>query len=148
MWYLTDQKSKTRQKPSNWPEVGPLGRDIDRIFSNLVYHDISSPLPLMIWCDSDTIIILAKIYGLNLNEIDITVADQTLLLKTTSDTAEAEANILSQVQNENMPSYTIPLLYQVAVSQIEADLDNDFLYIKLPRLKENTTEENAVGYLQ
>ncbi len=148
MWDLIDQKSKPRRKPSNWPEVGPLGRDIDHVFSNLVYRDTSSPLSLTIWCDSDTIIILATIYGLSLNEVDITVADQALLLKIIPDIAEVEANIPGQVQNENMPSYTIPLLYQVAVSQIEAGLDNDFLYIKLPRLKENMTEENTIEYLQ
>jgi len=146
VWQFTDQKLKARRKLSNWPEVGPLGRDIDRVFSNLVYRDISSPLALTIWCDSDTIIILAKIYDFNLNEVDITVADQALLLKTTPDIGAVEANIHHQTQNE--PLYTIPLLYQVAVSQIEADLDNDLLYIRLPRLKEPMAAENGTKYLQ
>jgi len=135
MWQLSDD-SNASGKLTRWLKVGPLGANIDRVFSNLVYGDNSSPLPLTIWCNPDVIIILAETGHLSENEIDITVADKSLRLRIGPFLEDDESKLNITLPQHPPPDkiYTIPLLYQVNLDWIEAEFCNNLLHIKLRRL--------------
>ena len=150
MWQLPEQKEKTRRRSTNWPQIGPLGRDVGQVFSSLVYNDTSSPLPLTIVCGQDVITVLADTTRLDSNEIDIAVADQTLYLS-----LEAQEEALSAAASDQPTpteldsfSHSVSLPYRVDVGQIDAGFDNDMLHITLPKLQSNLSDLTDRQYTQ
>lgn len=141
---------KVRSRPLNWPEVGPLRRDVNRLFSSLAYHDESGPLPLSVWYDQHVIFILTKTDHLDSKEVDIAVADQSLLLSfaEAADEPESEANVPAWEDARDLYPYVIQLPYRIDVNQIDASFDDDLLQIRLMRLKGQETEEDLIQYLQ
>ncbi len=141
---------KVRGRPLNWPEVGPLRRDVNRLFSSLAYQDESGPLPLTVWYDQHVILILTKTDHLDSKEVDIAVADQSLLLSFAgaAEGSEPEANVPAWEGEWNLNPYVVQLPYRIDVNQIDASFDDDLLQIRLLRLKGQETEEDLIQYLQ
>ncbi|MEM7032714.1 MAG: hypothetical protein AAF629_24385 [Chloroflexota bacterium] len=137
---------------SKWPKVGPLGRDAGQVFSTFVYEDNNSPLTLTMVCTGQAIMIFSNTEHVDASEIDITVADQALFLKLSSDDIEADSQSSGHPDilindNEENGVYKIPLMFEIDVTQIEAGYDNDLLHIKLPRLDSNQGL-GTLNYLQ
>jgi HSP20 family molecular chaperone IbpA len=149
-WRQNDPNNKVRGRPLNWPEVGPLRRDVNRLFSNLTYQDESGPLPLTVWYDQNVILILTKTDHLDSKEVEIAVAEQSLLLSFagTAEGREADANVAAWEGEGNLHPYVIQLPYRIDINQIDASFDDDLLQIRLLRLKGQETEEDLIQYLQ
>lgn len=149
-WRQDDPNNKVRGRPLNWPEVGPLRRDVNRLFSSLAYQDESGPLPLTVWYDQHVILILTKTDHLDSKEVDIAVADQSLLLcfAGAEEGCEAEADVPAWESEWNLQPYVIPLPYRIDVNQIDASFNDDLLQIRLLRLKGQETGEDLIQYLQ
>jgi HSP20 family molecular chaperone IbpA len=149
-WRHNKPNRKIRTRALNWPEVGPLRRDVNRLFSSLAYQDESGPLPLTVWYDQHLILILTKTDHLDAKEVDIAVADQSLLLSFTgaAEGGEPEARVPAWEGEWDLQPYVIQLPYRIDVNQIDTSFDDDLLQIRLLRLKGQEPEEDLIQYLQ
>ena len=145
-WRQSNSLNKPRSKILNWPDIGPLRRGLDRLFSQLVYQDNFGPVPLMIWQNEDMIIILAKIEHLVSEKLNLTVGEQSLLLNFSQacDEPKAETDPPFDQANEQFLPYVINFPYPIDLNQIETDVDDDLLHLRLRRAQKPETEAGVV----
>ena len=145
----SDKKNKFRLKVSSWQNIGPLGKNIDRVFSNLVYQKDSQLLPLTVYCSQDLTIVLADTKFLGLDELDITVEESLVQLTVISELGPDSAIIEEGYfeQEDAFYSHTIPLFHKVDVSQMGVSLEDNILRIELPHMKREDAGTSLV-YLQ
>jgi len=122
-----------------WGEpLAPLRRiqeEIDRAFRDHRWAPSAEFPPINIWRGPDGIIVTAKIPGVSLDAVDLTVHQNTLTIKgrREPEAKEPEAGLHRRERTFGPFSRTIALPFNVDPEQVKAAAQNGILTVELPR---------------
>jgi HSP20 family protein len=127
---------------SAWREMERLRREMNRLFAEWPRQsrwDAAPGYPAMnVWTDQDSIVVTAELPGVVLEDLDISVEDDTLTLRGTRQRDEEEGAIYHR-QERRQGSFlrTFRLPFRVDAEKVEATFKNGVLSIALPRAEED-----------
>jgi HSP20 family protein len=109
---------------------------------------IQSRFPLINgWVNDDGLIVTAEIPGVEPDDIDISIIDESLTISGSRDDEELAEN--SQYVRRERPSgkfsRTIELPFQIDVDAVQAQFQNGLLRIELPRIPEEKPRKIKVN---
>ena len=123
---------------SIWREMDQLQRDMNRLFSGYspsVLRTAPSYPAINIWSNEDSQIITAEMPGVDVNDIGIDVAADSLTLtgKRNPDTDSNGKSYHRRERTFGQFSRTIQLPFMVDTSKVDAQFSDGILQITLPR---------------
>lgn len=91
--------------------------------------------PINIWASEEKIVVVAEVPGINAEDIDLQVCNQTMTLKTKRDLANPEEGQSFHRRERGYGQFTrsIELPYAIDSEKVEASLSNGMLRIELTR---------------
>lgn len=91
--------------------------------------------PINIWASEEKIVVVAEVPGINAEDIDLQVLNQTMTLKTKRDFANPEEGQSFHRRERGYGQFTrsIELPYAIDSEKVEASLSNGMLRIELTR---------------
>jgi len=133
----------------------PLGRSWSR--ANASGGIVAQPMPLDVYATEDNAVILAAVPGMDPNDLDLTVQENTVTLsgsvRSTSESQEAQ-NATWYIRELPTGTYrrSISLPFAVEADRAEATFDHGILRVVLPkaealkpkRIAINTTQHQAI----
>jgi len=92
-----------------------------------------------IWTDQDSAIVTAELPGVDLEDIEISVEDDTLTLRGDRQREELEEGVTYHRQERRFGSFlrTFQLPFRVDAEKVDATLKNGVLSVFLPRAEED-----------
>jgi HSP20 family protein len=132
-----------RGRMSPWREMDRLRRDMNRLYtdwSTEAGRAVAPGYPAMnVWTDQDSAIVTAELPGANLEDIDISVEDDTLTLSGDRQRDELEESVTYHRRERRFGSFlrTFQLPFRVDAAKVDATLKNGVLSISLPRAEED-----------
>jgi HSP20 family protein len=99
-----------------------------------------------IWTDQDSAIVTAELPGVNLEDIDISVEDDTLTLRGDRQRDALEEGVTYHRQERRFGSFlrTFQLPFRVDAEKVDATLKNGVLSVSLPRAEEDKPRRIAI----
>jgi HSP20 family protein len=130
---------------SIWREMDRMQREMNRLLgqSRLVAPGFPAT---NVWSGADSVIVTAEVPGVDPEQLEISVVNETLALS-------GERNLVELGENEKYHrrergygrfSRTIQLPFRVAADQVEASFTNGVLHITLPRAEEDRPKKITV----
>lgn len=145
---------RRKSSPSLWEEMDKLQREMNRMFdSSNMNRFMNQPLnshdfPAMnVWTKADTgQVITAEIPGMNVVDLDIKVAGETLTISGSRPAPEESDGIKHHRQERGYGSFTrtIQLPFPINVDQVEANYEKGVLKIWLPRAESDKPRKITV----
>lgn len=145
---------RRKSSPSLWEEMDKLQREMNRMFdSSNMNRFMNQPLnshdfPAMnVWTKADTgQVITAEIPGMNVDDLDIKVAGETLTISGSRPAPEESDGIKYHRQERGYGSFTrtIQLPFPINVDQVEANYEKGVLKIWLPRAESDKPRKITV----
>jgi HSP20 family protein len=128
-------------------EMGQLQNEMDSIFSNLPADRTTQVFPQFnVWEDSDGLMVVSELPGLEPQDMDISVEGDTLTVKGTKkapELKEKDAFVKRELFFGNF-SRSVKLPFRIDSDQIEANFKNGILTIKLGRPEEEKPKKITV----
>ena len=127
---------------SSWREMERLRREMNRLFAEWPRQAGWGAAPgypaMNIWTDQDSFVVTAELPGVVLEDLDISVEDDTLTLRGMRQRDEKEGAIYHR-QERRHGSFlrTFRLPFRVDAEKVEATFKNGVLSIALPRAEED-----------
>ena len=140
----------TRRYRSPWTEMQRLRRDIDRLFTD-ASADIRRPgaagYPAMnVWTNPDGAIVTAELPGINPEDIDISVQNDTLTLTgSRQPNALQEDEVYHRRERGNgrfTRSFQLP--FHVEAGKVDAVFDKGILQVSVPRAEADKPKKITV----
>jgi len=116
---------------------------MNRLFtdwSTQARRTVAQGYPAMnIWTDQDSAIVTAELPGVDLEDIEISVEDDTLTLRGDRQREELEEGVTYHRQERRFGSFlrTFQLPFRVDAEKVDATLKNGVLSVFLPRAEED-----------
>ena len=90
------------------------------------------------WVNDDGVILTAEIPGVELDNLDMSIIEQSLTLSGTRNSPgfPQDAQIRRRERNDGEFSRTLELPFRVNIDEVDAQLQNGVLRLELPRLPE------------
>ncbi len=135
---------------SPWREVDRLRRDMNRLltdYSTQARRTVAPGYPAMnIWTDQDSAIVTAELPGVDLEDINISVEDDTLTLSGSRRRDELKEGAIYHRRERRFGSFlrTFQLPFRVDADKVDATLTNGLLSISLPRAEEDRPRRIAI----
>ncbi len=120
-----------------WAEFGEFERAMNRVFGDLYPTRTENP-PVNIWTGKDDIVLTAELPGIEPNDLDISVHENTLTLRLLSPGADAGTERRPDLSSAARClhagfSRSLRLPFEVDGDKAEAKLENGILKLTLPR---------------
>jgi HSP20 family protein len=140
----------TRRYRSPWTEMQRLRRDIDRLFTD-ASTDIRRPgaarYPAMnVWTNPDGAIVTAELPGINPEDIDISVQNDTLTLTGSRQPNALKEDEIYHRRERGHGGFTrsFQLPFHVEGGKVEAVFDKGILQVSLPRAEADKPKKITV----
>ncbi len=139
-----------RRFVSPWREMAQLQREMNRLFSDsfFVAGNRNTPTyPAMnAWTNQDGAVITVELPGVNPEDIDISVAGETLTLTGSRQPRELQAGEKYHRRERNYGQFsrTVQLPFKVEADQVEATFARGVLSISLVRAEEDKPKKITV----
>jgi len=145
---------RRKASPSMWEEMDKLQREMNRMFdSTYLNRFLNQPVnshdfPAMnVWTKSDSgQVITAEIPGMDIDDLDIKVAGETLTISGSRPSPEENDDIKYHRQERGYGSFTrtIQLPFPIDVDKVEANYEKGVLKIWLPRAESDKPRKITV----
>ncbi len=145
---------RRKSSPSMWEEMDKLQREMNRMFdSTYLNRFLNQPLnshdfPSMnVWTKADSgQVITAEIPGMDIDDLDIKVAGETLTISGSRPSPEENDDIKYHRQERGYGSFTrtIQLPFPIDVDKVEANYEKGVLKIWLPRAESDKPRKITV----
>ncbi len=145
---------RRKSSPTLWEEMDKLQREMNRMFdSSYMNRFLDRPLnshdfPAMnVWTKADSgQVITAEIPGMNVEDLDIKVAGETLTISGSRSAPEEGDEIKYHRQERGYGSFTrtIQLPFPIDIDKVEANYEKGVLKIWLPRAEADKPRKIAV----
>lgn len=116
---------------------------------NRLHHDagMAEFPPINLWTREQGLLLMAEVPGVDPDQLDVTVHDDTLMLKgqRTLNTAADEVTYHRRECGDGTFGRTVALPYRVAVDQVEAKIENGVLTVMLPRHEDERPKRIAIN---
>ncbi len=129
-------RSPTRQRWDPWSEFGDFERAMNRVFGDLYPTRAEYP-PINIWTGQDDVVLTAELPGLEPDDLDISVQENTLTLRGAPKGKESEPREGETMHRRECVragfsrSWRLP--FEVDGDKVDAKLENGILKLMLPR---------------
>lgn len=126
---------------SSWREMERLRREMNRLFAGMPRWTGVSAAPsypaMNVWTNQNGAVVTAELPGLNPEDIDISVQNDTLTLRGSRQPDELQEGETFLRRERGCGSFTrsLQLPFQVESGQVEASYAKGILSITLPRAK-------------
>ena len=124
---------------SHWREMDRVRREMNRVFHSLPTQatwDVAQGYPAMnVWTDEDSIVVSAELPGIDLEDIGISVEDDTLTLRGDREPDEVEEGVTYHRRERRHGSFvrTFRLPFRVDAENVDATFTKGVLSVTLPR---------------
>ncbi len=145
---------RRKASPSMWEEMDKLQREMNRMFdSTYLNRFLNQPVnshdfPAMnVWTKADSgQVITAEIPGMDIDDLDIKVAGETLTISGSRPSPEENDDIKYHRQERGYGSFTrtIQLPFPIDVDKVEANYEKGVLKIWLPRAESDKPRKITV----
>jgi HSP20 family protein len=135
---------------SPWQEMRRLQRDMNRIFARMPKSfegEVAPSYPAMnVWTNEDGAIVTAELPGINPEDIDISVVENTLTVKGSRQPDELQEGETYHRRERGCGTFarTFQLPFQVEVGKVEGVFEKGVLRISLPRAEAEKPKKIAV----
>ena len=135
---------------SPWREIERLQRDMNRLFSDTVSgvgrRNAPSYPAINIWTGEKGAVVTAELPGLSPEDIDISVAGETLTLTGNREPDEFQEGTRYHRRERNHGRFTrtFQLPFSVEMSKVEATFEKGILHIDLPRAEQEMPKKIAI----
>ena len=138
----------TSRRGTLWTDLDQLHRDMNRLFESFSSGQGSSGnFPAVnIWTGADDAFLTAELPGLNPDQLDITVKDNTVTIRGSRDTeqlAEGES-YLRQERGTGTFVRSFALPFQVDSAKVTAQYQKGILQLTLPRAEADKPKKISV----
>lgn len=132
MWWRTVNGN------SVWQEMERMRQQLDRMADNMTYRSAPSFPALNVWSNTDGLLVTAEVPGVEPENLDIAIVNQTLTLSGSRQPADLDEQARYHRQERGCGEFkrTIELPYRIAADKVEAKFKNGVLTIALPRVEE------------
>jgi HSP20 family protein len=127
-----------------------LRRDMNRLFTDWSREPGPSVTPgypaMNIWTDDDSAIVTAELPGVNLEDIQISVEDDTLTLRGDRRREDVGEDVTFHRRERRFGSFVraFRLPFRVDAERVDASLKNGVLNVSLPRAEEDRPRRIAI----
>jgi HSP20 family protein len=110
------------------------------------WTDAPSYPAMNVWTDADNAVITAELPGANLNDIEISIEDDTLAVRGNREPDEPEEDVTYHRRERRFGSFnrSFRLPFRVDAEKVEATLLNGILTISLPRAEADKPKKITV----
>jgi HSP20 family protein len=124
-----------------------LEHEMDFLFGGTRGPNRSDYPPLNAWVGDEGLIVTAEIAGVDPDDIQLTVENETLILSGTREVEELPENARHRRRERGFGEFsrTLELPFRIDASSIEATAGNGVLQIVLPRLPEEKPRKISVN---
>ena len=135
---------------SPWREIEQMQRDMDRLFNRMTRFDRPAIAPefpaINIWANEERLVVTAELPGVNTDDIDISVVNETLTLSgiRQPDTLEEGDKYHRRERRHGKFSRTFQLPFAIEADNVEAVFENGVLHVSLPRAEAEKPKKIAV----
>ena len=133
-----------------WREIEQMQNDMDRLFNRMTRFDRPAIAPefpaINIWANEEGLVVTAELPGVNPNDIDISVVNETLTLSgmRQPDTLEEGDKYHRRERRHGKFSRTFQLPFAIEADNVEAVFENGVLHVSLPRAEAEKPKKIAV----
>jgi len=115
-----------------------MRRQLDRMADNMTFRSVPSFPALNVWSNADGLLVTAEVPGVQPDDLDIAIVNQTLTLSGRREPADLDENARYHRRERGCGEFkrTIELPYRVAADKVEAKFKHGVLTIVLPRVEE------------
>ena len=130
------------RRPAAWQEMERIRREMNRLFDS-DQPGRFRPAPgypaLNVWTSEEGLVVTAELAGVNVDDIDISVVNETLTLSGARrpDQAGEEVKYHRRERGHGKFTRALQLPYPVDSEKVEASFKNGVLHITLPRAEED-----------
>ena len=138
------------RRASPWREMLHLQRDMNRLLSETSSWpslSVATSYPAMnVWTDQDGVFVTAELPGVNPEDIDISVQNDTLILRGNREPEEVHEGRTYHRRERGSGGFTrsLQLPFQVNSNQVEAAYEKGVLSIALPRAEADKPKKIAI----
>jgi HSP20 family protein len=130
------------RRPTAWREMERIRREMNRLFDSNQrgrYRQAPDHPALNVWTSEDGLVVTAELAGVNVDDIDISVVNDTLTLSGARepDRVGEEVKYHRRERGHGKFSRALQLPYPVDSEKVEASFKNGVLHITLPRAEED-----------
>ena len=135
---------------SPWREIEQMQRDMDRLFNRMTRFDRPAIAPefpaINIWANEEGLVVTAELPGVNTDDIDISVVNETLTLSgmRQPDTLEEGDKYHRRERRHGKFSRSFQLPFAIEADNVEAVFENGVLHVSLPRAEAEKPKKIAV----
>ena len=133
-----------------WREIEQMQNDMDRLFNRIARYDRPAVAPefpaINVWANEEGLVVTAELPGVNPNDIDISVVNETLTLSgmRQPDTLEEGDKYHRRERRHGKFSRTFQLPFAIEADNVEAVFENGVLHVSLPRAEAEKPKKIAV----
>ena len=137
------------RRPSVWNEMDRLWREMNQLY-NTNYSGRFRPAPsfpaMNVWTAEAGLVVTAEIPGANIDDLDISVVNDTLTLSGQREPEEVGEDVRYHRRERGYGKFTrtIQLPYPVDADKVEATFKNGVLHVSLPRTEKDQPKKIAV----
>lgn len=132
-------------------EITRMQRDLDRMFDSVYGNGGSNVsnwgLPLDVAENGDAFVITASVPGINIDDVDITFADNVLTIRGEYKFEEETEDVKYHLRERRVGSFarSITLPVSVDADQIEAEYEDGILTLNVPKAEEVKPRRIKIG---
>jgi HSP20 family protein len=135
--------------PTAWREMERIRREMNRLFDTgpdrLLRQAAAFP-PMNIWSSDEGLVVTAEIPGVNVDDLEITVVNETLTLKgqRAADEINENSRYHRRERGQGRFARSIQLPFPVNSGEVDANMKDGVLYVSLPRAEEDKPRKITV----
>ncbi|MBN2048548.1 MAG: Hsp20/alpha crystallin family protein [Anaerolineaceae bacterium] len=127
---------------SVWNEMDRMRREMDRMFARGGFGPMSTPVAfpaVNVWVDGDHVQLTAELPGVSIDDVELSVVDDTLTLSGSRAAEEVPENATYHRRERGCGKFSrvIKLPYRIDLKKVDAKLENGVLNIHLDRAEED-----------
>jgi HSP20 family protein len=136
---------------TRWPDVFRETQraqdEMNRLLAGLRFPQSAEFPPVNIWAGPDGATVIAEVPGVNPDELDITVHQDTVTLRGKRDPEPLPSDAIMQRQERPLGPFTrtIVLPFRVDADKVSARFDRGLLTLELPRPEEDKPHQIKVS---
>jgi HSP20 family protein len=135
---------------SPWREMERLQREMNRLVSGTSRWSGLNPAPcypaMNVWTNQDGAVVTAELPGVNPEDIDISVMNDTLTLRGDQQSHEVQEGEILHRQERKCGNFTrsFQLPFQIEPGKVEASYERGILSVFLPRAEADKPKKIAI----